>query len=384
MSTTRFSFRFPLGSPLLTLLLLALLALLVIQLRRNHQSTATVAAPTRTTTAVAGNTTAHPGLGPEERNHIAIYQRVSPSVVSVANNALVRAGFFGFQVYEVPQGAGSGFVWDRQGHIISNYHVIHEADALTVTLPDGKSYEARVVGVAPDYDIAVLRIDAPAEKLQPLLPGTSHDLQVGQNVLAIGNPFGLDTSLSKGIISALGRSITAMTGQKIHEVIQTDAAINPGNSGGPLLNSSGRLIGVNTAILSPSGAYAGVGFAVPVDTVARVVPQLIEKGYVSRAGLALQTLPDHVTQRAGVIGVAIFAVLPKSAAAVAGIEGIARTRTGDLILGDVITAIGDQPVTCVDDLRTALEKHKPDDTVQVQLTRNGKTRTVSVRLTEVQ
>ncbi len=384
MSTTRFSFRFPLGSPLLTLLLLALLAWLLVRFCQTGKSQT----PARTTVAslshpaLANNPPAPAGLGPEERNHIAIYQRVSPSVVSVANNALVRAGFFGFQVYEVPQGAGSGFVWDRQGHIISNYHVIHEADALTVTLPDGKSYEARVVGVAPDYDIAVLRIEAPAEKLHPLLPGTSHDLQVGQNVLAIGNPFGLDTSLSKGIISALGRSITAMTGQKIHEVIQTDAAINPGNSGGPLLNSSGRLIGVNTAILSPSGAYAGVGFAVPVDTVARVVPQLIEKGYVSRAGLAVQMLPDHVTQRAGVIGVAIFAVLPKSAAAVAGIEGIARTRTGDLILGDVITAIGDLPVTCVDDLRTALEKYKPDDTVQVRLTRNGKTRTVSVRLTE--
>lgn len=380
------------GSPVLTILLFALLALLLAGINcRNKSQTilpaATAAAATPAPAVPSAPARAVPSrscLSPEESANIAVYRKASPSVVSVANNALVRAGFFGFQVYEVPQGAGSGFVWDRQGHIISNYHVIHEADALTVTFPDGKSYDARIVGVAPDYDLAVLRIEAPASRLHPIQAGTSRDLQVGQNVLAIGNPFGLDTSLSKGVISALGRSITAMTGQKIHEVIQTDAAINPGNSGGPLLDSSGRLIGVSTAILSPSGAYAGVGFAVPVDTVVRVVPQLIEKGRISRAGLGMQLLPDHVTERVGVNGVAIFAVPPGSSAAAAGIEGIVRMRSGDLVLGDVITAIDEQPVTCIADLYAALEKFKPGEPVRVRVEREGRKRTVSVRLAEVQ
>ncbi|MEI6035478.1 MAG: trypsin-like peptidase domain-containing protein [Verrucomicrobiae bacterium] len=371
----------------MALILFVLLAVLLIQLSGKDK------APTSRAATAAPQPVQNIPLPPpaslslEESNHIAIYQRVSPSVVSVANNALRRAGLFGFQVYEVPQGAGSGFVWDRQGHIVSNYHVIHEADALSVTLTDGKSYDAQIVGVAPDYDLAVLKIDAPEPQLHPIHPihpGTSRDLQVGQTVLAIGNPFGLDTSLSKGIISALNRSITAMTGQKIDAVIQTDAAINPGNSGGPLLDSSGRLIGVNTAILSPSGTYAGVGFAMPVDTVMRIVPQLIQKGHVSRAGLDAQLLPDYVTQRAGITGVAVFAVPPTSAAAAAGITGITRTPSGDLVLGDVIIAIGAQPVTCLDDLRAALERFQPGENVRVQLERNGQKRALSVKLAEVQ
>jgi len=389
MRMRNFQTRLVWGSPLLTVVLLAWLAWLLAHYFPNHSQTvrpaAAMAMPAATPQPGADkNALPRGNLDPVEKANIAIYRQVSPSVVSVANNALVRAGFFDSQVYEVPQGAGSGIVWDRQGHIISNYHVIHEADALTVTFPDGKSYDARIVGVAPDYDLAVLQIDAPAARLHPIQPGTSRNLQVGQNVLAIGNPFGLDTSLSKGIISALGRSITAMTEQKIHNVIQTDAAINPGNSGGPLLDSAGCLIGVNTAILSPSGAYAGVGFAVPVDTVAWVVPQLIVKGHISRAGLGLQLLPDHVTERVGVSGVAILAVPPRSSAAAAGVQGLTRTRSGDLVLGDVITAVGDQPITCSDDLRTALDKCKPGETARVHLDRNGKKRTVSIRLTEEQ
>ena len=379
------------GAPLLTIALLALFALLLVRLASQEKSPAAPQAVRTATSTFADAPKPAPeeqtvlsrrNLDPEETATIAIYRRVSPSVVSVANNALVRAGLFDSQVYEVPQGAGSGIVWDRQGHIVSNFHVIDAADALTVTFPDGKTFDARVVGVAPDYDLAVLRIDAPAARLHPIQPGTSRSLLVGQNVLAIGNPYGLDTSLSKGIISALGRSITGMTDQKIHDMIQTDAAINPGNSGGPLLDSAGCLIGVNTAILSPSGAYAGVGFAVPVDTVARVVPQLIEKGHISRTGLGLQLLPDRVTEGIGVSGVAVFAVPAKSAAGAAGVAGLTRTRAGDLVLGDVITAVEDQPVTCRDDLRTALDRFKPGETVRVHLDRNGKKRTVGLRLTE--
>jgi S1-C subfamily serine protease len=330
------------------------------------------------------NLTGRGELLPEERTTIGIYRRVSPSVVSVANQALVRGGFFGFQIYEVPRGAGSGFVWDREGHIISNFHVVHEANSVTVTFPDGKTYDARIVGTAPDYDLAVLQVRVPAEKLRPVSVGASRDLLVGQTVLAIGNPFGLDTSLSVGVISALGRTITAMTEQKIHDLIQTDAAINPGNSGGPLLDSSGRLIGINTAILSPSGAYAGIGFAVPVDTISRIVPQLIDKGYVSRAGLGIQLLNDHVAQQVGIQGVAVYAVPPESDAARAGIDGLSRSVTGDLVLGDVIVGIDGKPVAGLDDLRSLLENGKPGDRVQVQLARGDKRRTVTVKLTEEQ
>ncbi len=322
-------------------------------------------------------------LGEAERKNIAIYRELSPSVVSVANRALVRGGLFGFQLYQVPQGSGSGFVWDREGHIISNYHVVHQASALSVTFPDGSSYDAVIVGVAPDYDLAVLKIDAPRDTLVPVRPGISHDVQVGQAVLAIGNPFGLDTTLTVGVVSALGRTITAMTERRIHDVIQTDAAINPGNSGGPLLNSRGELIGVNTAILSPSGAYAGIGFAVPVDTVARVVPQLIVKGKVSRAGLGVQLIPDHVTQRAGQSGAAILQVFEGTPAAAAGLKGLTQTRDGRMVLGDVIVAIDNQPVACVEDMLAILDRHQPGDAVTIVCRRERDLRQVQVTLYEV-
>ena len=310
-----------------------------------------------------------------------VYRRVSPSVVAVANNALVRRGFFGFQLYEVPQGAGSGFVWDKQGHIISNYHVVHQANTLTVSFPDGTRYDARVVGIAPDYDLAVLKIDAPPEKLIPVEVATSRDLQVGEPVYAIGNPFGLDTTLSSGIVSALGRTITSMTDRKIYDVIQTDTAINPGNSGGPLLAASGLLIGINTAILSPSGAYAGIGFAVPSDTVSRVVPQLIEKGRVTRAGLGVQLLPDHVTQRARISGVAVYAVFEHTPAAQAGLEGLG-VRRGELVFGDVITAVDGTPVSTIEEMQAILDPRSPGDKVTLNVTRSGKTREVILPLVE--
>lgn len=311
-----------------------------------------------------------------------VYKYVSPSVVAVANNALVRSGLFGFQLYEVPQGAGSGFVWDKKGHIVSNYHVVYQANTLTVTFPDGTRYDAKLVGVAPDYDLAVLKIDAPPEKLIPVAVFPSHDLQVGQPVYAIGNPFGLDTTLSAGIVSALGRAITSMTDRKIYDVIQTDTAINPGNSGGPLLSALGQLIGVNTAIVSPNGANAGIGFAVPSDTVSRVVPQLIEKGRVTRAGLGVQLLPDHVTARAGVEGVAIYAISEKTPAASSGLKGLSVSNSGDLVFGDIITAVDTIPVRTIEDLQAVLDPRKPGDRVTLTVTRANKTRDLSLTLTE--
>ncbi len=312
----------------------------------------------------------------------ALYKSVSPSVVAVANHALVRHGFFGFQLYEVPQGAGSGFVWDKRGHIVSNYHVVHQASTLTVTFPDGSRYNAKLVGVAPDYDLAVLKINSPPEKLVAVELTPSRDLEVGQQVYAIGNPFGLDTTLSSGIVSALGRTITSMTERRISDVIQTDAAINPGNSGGPLLDSRGHLVGVNTAILSPSGAYAGIGFAVPSDTVARVIPQLIEKGRVTRASLGVELLPDHVTTRAGISGVAIYAVYEQTSAASAGLEGIGISSMGALVFGDVITAVDAVPVKTVEDLCAILDPRQPGERVTLTVIRAGVSREVPLTLIE--
>ena len=310
-----------------------------------------------------------------------LYDRLSPSVVSVANKALVRS-WMSPQIFEVPQGSGSGFVWDADGHILSNYHVVHEADALTVTFPDGQSFDARVVGAAPDYDLAVLRIEPAGRALVPIEPGVSRTLRVGQSVLAIGNPFGLDTSLSKGIVSALGRTMLSMSQRRISDVIQTDAAINPGNSGGPLLDLDGRLVGINTAIYSPSGANAGIGFAVPVDTIARIAPQLIANGRVTRAGIGVQLLPDALTRRGRAEGAGIAAVLPGSPAELAGVEGARQLGWGSFALGDVITAVDGRPVKNTDDLRDLLELRQPGETVSLTLWKNNQSREVEVPLIE--
>jgi S1-C subfamily serine protease len=381
MNTTR--------SPFLTLTLIALTAFLLFQLRDGRRAPAqqsfAPAAPEAARPPAALEAPPPPAARPLcESEATTVYKRVSPSVVAVANNALVRRGLFSLQLVEVPQGSGSGFVWDRKGHIVSNYHVVHEASTLTVAFPDGTRYDAQLVGVAPDYDLAVLRIDAPPEKLSPVAVSPSRGLQVGQQVYAIGNPFGLDTTLSSGIVSALGRTITSMTERKICDAIQTDTAINPGNSGGPLLDGAGRLIGINTAILSPSGAYAGIGFAIPSDTVARVVPQLIEKGRVTRAGLGVQFLPDHVTARSGVSGVAVYAVFDSTPAASAGLQGVALSRRGELLFGDVIKAVNKTPVSTIEELQAALDPLKPGDRVTLSVARDGKARDLSLPLIEVE
>src|SRR3989475_11158352 len=240
----------------------------------------------------------------DEKSTIALFRQASPAVVNITAIG-VQQDLFTLNLYQIPQGTGSGVVWDTNGNVITNFHVIQNADAAQVTLADQSNWKARVVGVAPDKDLAVLRIDAPATRLRPIPIGTSKDLQVGQGVFAIGNPFGLDQTLTTGVISALGREIESVTRRPIQGVIQTDAAVNPGNSGGPLLDSAGRLIGVNAAIYSPSGASAGIGFAIPVDEVNRVVPELIRAGQVVRAGLKIQLAEEPVMRRLGLDGALI-------------------------------------------------------------------------------
>jgi S1-C subfamily serine protease len=319
-----------------------------------------------------------------EKASIAIYKENLPSVVHVTT--LVRQSSFGQAT--VPSGTGSGFVWDADGHIVTNYHVIQKADSARVTFSDKTTYPAYYVGGRADKDLAVLYVDAPREKLRPIALGTSKDLQVGQLAFAIGNPFGLDYTYTMGIVSALGREIeSAAQDEVITGVIQTDAAINPGNSGGPLLDSAGRLIGVNTAIYSKSGASAGIGFAIPVDEVNGVVPKIIREGNKdvpkqrkTRPGLGIQVASDDLAKQHGVTsGVVIAKVLPGTGAEKAGLVAT-RVEGKQVIIGDVITAVDDAPVTKVDDLLTALQGHKVGDVVALTVQRGGKASKVKVTL----
>jgi S1-C subfamily serine protease len=323
------------------------------------------------------------GLSPEERRDIDVFRRASGSVVNVTSIAL-RRDFFSYDVLQIPQGTGSGFVWDARGHIVTNLHVIEEGDKFSVTLGDGSEYDAEVVGVAGDKDVAVLKIQADPAKLPPAALGSSRDLVVGQRVLAVGNPFGLDHSLTVGVLSALGRELKSPSGRRIRDVIQTDAAINPGNSGGPLLDSSGRVIGMNTAIYSPSGASAGIGFAVPVDTIARLVPQLITRGKVDHAGIGVQLIPDRYSSGLGIRGVGVYDVVPGGAAQRAGLEGARADRRGRPVLGDVIVAVNGKPVASSDDLFDAFESAGVGATVTLTVEKDRKKRDVKVVLTPVE
>ncbi len=374
-----------LRSPLLTISLALIAVFLVMQLHdkiSQPQPSATIEEENSLNAVHPSPLTEKTAQTSEVLSAPEVYRKVSPSVVSVANKALVRRGFLSFQVYEVEQGSGSGFVWDNKGHIVSNYHVVHKASTITVTFSNGKSFNAIVTGIAPDYDLAVLKIDAPVEVLHPVQLPTDCQLEVGRQVYAIGNPFGLDTTLSAGIISALGRTITSMTDRKIYNVIQTDAAINPGNSGGPLLNSCGKVIGVNTAILSPSGAYSGIGFAVPYDTLARIVPQLVKNGRVTRAGLGMQLMPDHVAARAGVKGVAIYAVYENTPAEKTGMTGLKMNQRGELLFGDIITKVNSVEVKTIEDLQALLDPLTPGQEVLLQIDRQGAVREVVLALVE--
>ena len=322
-------------------------------------------------------------LLPEEQRAISIFEEARASVVYITT-LVSRTDFFTLKVFEIPQGTGSGFIWDEAGHIVTNFHVIYEAQNVQVTLSDRSIFKAEVVGTAPDKDLAILRIKAPREKLPPIRIGTSSDLKVGQSVFAIGNPFGLDQTLTTGIISALGREIESLTRRPIQGVIQTDAAINPGNSGGPLLDSAGRLIGVNTAIYSPSGAYAGVGFAVPIDTVNWIVPQLIAYGRVIQPGLGIQVVEDSVARQVGIDeGVLILDVDSRGAAARAGMMPTRYDGGGNVVLGDIIVAIDGQSVKTSSDLYRILDRYRVGDEVRVDVIRDGRKRTFSVKLQDV-
>ncbi len=318
-------------------------------------------------------------LSVEESLTIALFRKASPSVVNITT-LTVRPDFLSLNLLEIPEGTGSGFVWDNAGHIVTNFHVIQNADSARVTLADQSTLKARRIGVSPDKDLAVLQIDVPKSRLRPISIGSSNDLRVGQKVYAIGNPFGLDQTLTTGVISALGREIESVTRRPIRGVIQTDAAINPGNSGGPLLDSAGRLIGVNTQIFSPSGASVGIGFAIPVDTVNRVVPQLIRYGKIIRPGLGVKVAGDQLTRELGLPGVLIVEVVPGKAAAKAGIRPTRRDFTGQLILGDVIVAMDGKQIDSVNNLYLVLEQYQIGETVTLTVLREGKRHEVKVIL----
>ena len=314
-----------------------------------------------------------------ERLTIEIFERVSPSVVQVVGRA-GASSLLQSEGQEVAIQSGTGFIWDQAGHVVTNDHVVEGTSALAVRLASGEVTKAQIVGTAPNYDLAVILLSDVRQLPPPIAVGTSADLKVGQAAFAIGNPFGLDQSLTTGIISALKRRLPTSGGREISNVIQTDAAINPGNSGGPLLDSAGRLIGVNTAIISPSGSYAGIGFAIPVDVVNRIVPELINNGRVPTPGIGIVAGNEAAATRLGVEGVIVVRTVPGSPAERAGLRGI-NAATGTL--GDIIVAVNDKPVNRLTDLTDELEQVGVGKTVQLTLNRGGSKVSVSVEVSDV-
>ena len=353
--------------------LLLLLALVALVYRTWSDRTASDA------TAEPRTVTPRGDLAADERSTIELFRRSSRSVVYIATKT-VRRDAYSFNLLEIPRGTGTGFIWDDLGHVVTNFHVIEGANSAKITLTDHTSYDAELVGYAADKDLAVLQISAPKDKLVPIVIGSSHDLDVGQKVFAIGNPFGLDQTLTTGVISGLGREIKSVVDTVIQGVIQTDAAINPGNSGGPLLDSSGRMIGVNTAIYSPTGTYAGVGYAVPVATVNNIVPQLIKYHKVIRPGLGATFLPDHVARRLRLSGVLVLKVASGGAAEKAGVQPTRDNSQGLSVLGDLIVALDGQPVKSTADLDGILELHDVGQTVSLTVLRGGRQLKLDVTL----
>ncbi len=311
-------------------------------------------------------------LAADEKTTMELFEKAKASVVFITTRERVMDPWTR-DIFSIPQGTGSGFIWDEQGHVITNYHVVADVSEARVRLSDGRDYSARLVGASPAHDLAVLRIGVAFNRPPPVPLGTSHDLKVGQKVFAIGNPFGLDWTLTAGIVSALDRSLPSDQSGVIEHLIQTDAAINPGNSGGPLLDSAGRLIGINTAIFSPSGTFAGIGFAVPVDTVNRVVPELVASGKYVRPALGIEVDEDlnrQVTQKLGVEGVLVLKVAPGSAAEAAGMQG-ARIDAEGITPGDIIVAVDDKPVDSVAKLLGRLDDFRVGEAVRVTVLRES-------------
>ena len=319
-------------------------------------------------------------LAEYERTAIGLFERASPSVLQVVATRAPAGVFQDFGGSNPGMGTGTGFVWDGAGHVVTNAHVIGNAGQVAIRTAEGRTMNASVVGTAVNYDLAVVRIASSGPLPPPLPIGSSADLRVGQSVFAIGNPFGLDQTLTTGVISALKRRMPTAAGREIADVIQTDAAINPGNSGGPLLDSAGRLIGVNTAIISPSGTSAGIGFAIPVDIVNRVVPELIRTGRVPTPGIGIIAAPEDVSARTGLEGVIIVRTVPGSPAEQAGLRGV-DTASGTV--GDVIVAIAGKPVRKLSDLTDVLERIKVPGRVEITLQRAGSQRTMSIDVVDV-
>ena len=358
-----------------TILLLAILCVLLwlFVLRR--------AKPLHDVHAGARPVQARGDLASSEQSAIALFREASPSVVHIRNVAL-RRNMWTMDVSAIQQGTGTGFLWNEDGYVVTNHHVIRGGDRFGVTLADNTTWKAREVGSFPHSDVAVLKLeDVPPEKLRALAIGSSSDLEVGQSVFAIGNPFGLDHTLTTGVISGLGREIRSDTGRTIRGVIQTDAAINPGNSGGPLLDSAGRLIGMNTAIVSPSGAYAGIGFAIPVDTIQRLVPAIIRGERQTRAGLGISLLPPQIMRQIGTAGAGILHTHPDGAAAQAGLQGTEQDNsTGSIRLGDIIVGVNEKRVRSGEELLDALDGRAPGEQVTIRFLRGGQALEANVKL----
>jgi len=317
-------------------------------------------------------------LAPSEQATIALFKNASPSVVHVFARAAPTTSVFSDEEQAIVQ-SGSGIIWDTAGHVITNNHVINGTAQIGVRLTSGEFVGARVVGAAPNYDLAVLQLERPRSPLRPLAIGRSSDLQVGQSTFAIGNPYGLDQTLTSGIVSALGRRLPGATGHEVKGMIQTDAPINPGNSGGPLLDSAGRLIGINSAILSGSGASAGIGFAIPVDIVNRVATELIRNGHVPMPGIGIVAAKQGEATSLGIDGVVVIRTLPDSPAAKAGIEGVSP----DGVIRDVITAADGKPIHSIEELTSMLEDAGIGKQVSLTVERDGRSRTVKMTIADI-
>jgi 2-alkenal reductase len=321
-------------------------------------------------------------LSEAERANIELFERVSPSVVQVAARSAAANPLAEYEGGEGAAGAasGTGFVWDNAGHVVTNNHVVQNGSEVAVRFASGEVAQAEIIGVAPNYDLAVLRIKNARQLPPPVALGSSSELKVGQSAFAIGNPFGLDQSLTSGIISALKRRLPTSSGRESTNVIQTDTAINPGNSGGPLLDSAGRLIGVNTAIISPSGSSAGIGFAVPVDIVNRVVPELIKNGRVPTPGIGIVAASEAVSTRLGIEGVIIVRTAPGSPAERAGIRGV---DFGSGALGDVIVQADGKPVHRLSDLTDQIEQIGAGKSIRISLKRGSQTRDITIDIVDI-